>query len=187
MMTITDIHTYAPSKDETFLIDTNVWLYLFCPLGNYKPFIIKPYENFFDRAIKNGSVFYISSLIVSEFINRYFRLEFNILNTNNKIYKDFKKDFRPSQHYKSIAKTIRSTLKQNILKIAKPLDDNFSNLDINKIVDSIDTIEFNDEYISTLSLHSNLKIITSDSDFKFSKVDANIITGNGKLLKKFIN
>lgn len=184
MMT-TDINKFVPQKNESFLIDTNIWLYLFCPLGNYKYDQIKPYENFFNLAIKNGSIIFISTLILSEFINRYLRLEFNILNgKKNNMFADFKKDFRPSQEYKSVASVIRSTLKQNILKIAKPLDDDFSKLDITKIVDSIETIDFNDEYTAYISVQSKIKVITHDFDFKLSKVAAHLITANKRLLKK---
>lgn len=182
-MTITNITQFVPQKNECFLIDTNIWLYLFCPLGNYKTHRIKPYVDFFDKAVKNGSVFFISSVILSEFINRYLRLEYSILNAQqNNVFPDFKKDFRPSQEYKSVASIIRSTLKQDILKIAKTIDDCFTSLSIDQIVDSIEDIDFNDEYISHLSVHSKLKIVTNDADLKLTKANPHLITANRRLL-----
>lgn len=182
-MTITDINKFVPQKNENFLIDTNIWLYLFCPIGNYKEEQIKPYVNFFDKAIRNGSVFFISSIILSEFINRYLRIEFGILNLQkNNAFPDFKKDFRPSPEYKTVAAIIRSTLKQNILKITKSIDDCFSTLSIAQIVDSIEDIDFNDEYISHLSVHSKLKIVTNDADLKLTKSSPHLITANKRLL-----
>ena len=180
---ITDITKFVPQKNENFLIDTNIWLYLFCPIGNYKTKQIKPYEDFFDKAIKNGSIFFISSLILSEFINRYLRLEYAILNVqNNNAFPDFKKDFRPSQEYKAVSSIIYTTLKQNILKIAKSLDDSFTTLNIDQIVASIGDIDFNDEYISHLSIRSKFKLVTNDADLKLTKSNPHLITANKRLL-----
>lgn len=185
MIQINNIDSYVPKKNEGFLIDTNVWIYLFCPLAGYKPYLIKPYENFFNTALKNGSVFFISSMILSEFINRFLRLEFNIANSKSVIvYKDFKRDFRPSPLYKATALAVQSILKQNILKIVKPIEDRFSSINIQKLIESIDLIEFNDEYISELSSLGQIKIITDDSDFSLSKSNSQIITANKKLLIK---
>ena len=183
-MKINNILTYKPQKGERFLIDTNIWLYLFCPLGDYKPYQIKPYEIFFNDSIKNGSLFYISSIIVSEFINRYFRLEFNILSaTKSSVYSDFKKDSRGSKEFLSTASAIKITLIKNILRISKPIDDKFSSINISNIIDQIENIDFNDEYILQLSSISDLKIVTNDFDFGLSKSAGGVLTANRKLLK----
>jgi len=183
-MKISDIKSYSPQKDDNFLIDTNIWLYLFCPLGNYKYYLIKPYEHFFNNAIKNGSQIYISSIIISEFINRYFRIEFNILNTkDSSTYSDFKRDYRGSKEFLTTASLIKINLNKNILRIAKPVEDNFTSIDINKIIDSIDQIDFNDDYLAELSSISACKIVTNDFDFSLSKSKIQLLTANKKLLK----
>ena len=33
--------SYEPKDDDRIFFDTNVWLYLFCPIGNYKSEIIE--------------------------------------------------------------------------------------------------------------------------------------------------
>jgi hypothetical protein len=183
-MKIIDIQSYIPQKGERFIIDTNIWLYLFCPIANYKQQLIKPYEKFFETGIKQNSWFHINSLIISEFINRYFRLEFNILNSKSgPLYSDFKKDYRGSKEFLKTASIIKITLQKNIFKISKRIDDQFSKINIDAIINSIDEIDFTDEYISNLSSLDNIKIVTNDFDFGLSKSDIVIITANTKLLK----
>ena len=46
MTNIFDITTYSPKKDEPFLFDANIWMYLYCPLGNYKRKTIRIYDQF---------------------------------------------------------------------------------------------------------------------------------------------
>ena len=31
-----DVADYTPSPNDTFFFDNNIWMFLFCPLGNYK-------------------------------------------------------------------------------------------------------------------------------------------------------
>ncbi|MBU2446277.1 MAG: hypothetical protein KJ666_12015 [Bacteroidetes bacterium] len=183
MKKIIDIRSYSPSKTDNFIFDTNVWLYLFCPLGGYKTLIIKDYEDFLVKIIKVNSGIYLSSLILSEFINSYIRLDFNIKkHTNPNQFVNFKKDYRPSQDYSNTVSTVRATLKQQIIRITKNIDDGFSNYNLTDIINNIDKSDFNDLCTEELSSISNLKIVTDDKDFKISTKTIEVLTSNPKLL-----
>ena len=39
-----DISTYNPTKNDSFFVDNNVWMYLFCPVGNYNEYLVNTYN-----------------------------------------------------------------------------------------------------------------------------------------------
>lgn len=180
---IIDIKNYSPVKTDNFIFDTNIWLYLFCPLGGYNATIIKGYENFLVKIIKVNASIYLSSLILSEFINRYIRLDFNIKKSiNPNKFVDFKKDYRPSPDYLNVVSTVQATLRQQIIRISKNINDSFSSYNLTEIINNIDKADFNDLCVEELSSIQDIKIVTHDKDFKITTKSVEIITSNPKLL-----
>jgi len=183
MKKIINLNSYSPSKSDNFIFDTNIWLYLYCPLGDYKTLIIKKYENFLVKIIKANSTIFLSSLILSEFINRYIRLDFNI---KNKIdpdkFSDFKKDYRTSPEFLVTVKALQATIRQQIIKITKNISDDFNNYDLTYIINNVDKADFNDLCIEELSSISNYKIVTDDKDFKITSKSIEVLTSNPILL-----
>jgi len=86
MCKIFDIKRYSPSKDERFMFDTNIWMYIFCPIGDYKKHIVGQHSSFLKKLINAKAEVIINSLILSEFINSYLRLEFKIFKSNTNLY-----------------------------------------------------------------------------------------------------
>jgi predicted nucleic acid-binding protein len=145
---IIDIKTYKPVNTDIYLFDTNIWLYLFCPLGQYNQLIIRNYSQFFNNVLKTSATIYFTSLVASEFINRYLHLEFYFLQKKNPSkYKKFKDHFRGTQDYLNASKLIESTVKVKILKVSRKLDDNFSGIDLEKVLIEMSNSDFNDEYL----------------------------------------
>jgi predicted nucleic acid-binding protein len=185
MMKTIDISTYIPKNTDNFIIDTNIWLYLFCPIGSYNALTINYYEKFMVKIIKNNSKIFITSLIISEFINRYFRIDFDIKKNLDPInFKDYKRNYRGSADFLNTSNTIRATLRQQIIKISKIVDDEFSKYDLKKILNEIDIADYNDLCLGEISSLNNYKIITHDSDFKKISNSIEILTANPVLLKK---
>ena len=56
-----DISTYNPTKNDSFFVDNNVWMYLFCPVGNYNEYLVNTYNTFFFKILKNKCTIYTSS------------------------------------------------------------------------------------------------------------------------------
>jgi predicted nucleic acid-binding protein len=149
-------------EDKNIIIDTNIWLFLFAP--SFIPTKknqnkIDMYDLIFNSLLEKNN-FLFNSLIISEFINRCLRLDFNLREEFKE--KDFKKDYRNSPQYK---KALKSTLDQveKIYKIAKPLNDDFNKYTLNEFKENLD---FNDSIILFQCLEKNLLLLTDDKDFK---------------------
>jgi predicted nucleic acid-binding protein len=183
MKKIIDIKSYQPHKDDIFFFDTNIWMYLYCPIGDYKKYIIQPYSNFFKKILDRKSSIFISSIVLSEFFNAYTRLEFNLLKSKEPAtYQDFKKDFRNSEHYKSIVLTIKNVVQHKILKVAQRIDDKFNHLNVDELFTDIELSDFNDKYIVFIANGEEMKVVTNDCDFYTMNLKTAILTANKQLL-----
>jgi predicted nucleic acid-binding protein len=110
-------------------------------------------------------------------------LDFNIkkaINPNQ--YPDFKKDYRPSQDFLNTIKVVQATIRQQIIKITKNIDDGFSNYNMTDIINNIYKVDFNDLCIEEVASISKFKIVTDDKDFKITSKEVEILTSNPKLL-----
>ncbi|RMD96481.1 MAG: PIN domain-containing protein [Calditrichaeota bacterium] len=185
MSQISDIRNYMPRRSDSFFFDSNIWMYLYCPLGNYSKRIIKPYGQFLQRVIRAKSKVYISSLVLSEFYNAYLRLEFNIRKAKSPAkYADYKMHFKGTKAYFSLLADINATVKNQILKLAYRIDDEFSHIDVLQFLTTIKKCDFNDAYYSMLAAIREMIIVTNDQDFYAEGRKVKILTANRKLLKK---
>lgn len=183
MNNIVDISTYHPSKSDKFFFDANIWMYLYCPLGDYKRETIKEYDGFLKKAIQSKSSIFISSLVLSEFFNSWVRLDFNILNKSNPL--KFKTDYRNTKLYESQVLTIRTVVIRQIMQIAKRIDDKFANISLDELFEEIENSDFNDNYFLTMANLEGLKIVTNDLDFASpKKTSITILTANKKMLNR---
>ena len=78
MTKIFDVENYEPKNTEEFFFDTNIWFYIYAPMGNHRKDVIKKYSNFLAKLLKNKSKILVSPLLFSELFNAYVRTEFNI-------------------------------------------------------------------------------------------------------------
>jgi len=169
-----DVNTYNPKSSDKFFFDNNIWMYLYCPIGNHNQYAVKKYSNFFSKIIDANSTIYVSSLILSEFYNTYSRLDFNIWRKNK--IKDYKKDYRHTQQFKETSETIVNTIESRILGIAKRINDEFIDLPIEEISLKCKNLDFNDSYYIELAKKTNCKIVTNDKDFLIISDDVEILT-----------
>ena len=158
--------SYEPKDDDKIFFDTNVWLYLFCPIGNYKSEIIEQYSTVFYKILKSGCRIYTTSLVISEIFNTYCRIDFQIKKKENPTkYRVYKSDFRNTEEFNTLTEDICDIINNKIFKYAQKIDDNFNNLDMSKILIADKNFDFNDKYFSQLCEDNNMKIITNDKDF----------------------
>ncbi|NIW80625.1 MAG: hypothetical protein GWN16_14715, partial [Calditrichae bacterium] len=161
-----DIDQYQPNPSDSFLFDNNIWMYLYCPLGNYGQHIIKKYDRFLKKTISSGSRIYITSLTLSEFINAYSRLEFNLKKRlDSSTYQDYKKDFKGTQEYKDLIDDIVNNIKGHILKVSSRISDSFETIDSEVLLNDLNESDFNDKYYAVLSYLRNMILVTDDADF----------------------
>lgn len=165
-MTIYDIKEYNPSSMDSYLFDNNIWMFLFCPIGNTSLKKQKVYSNFLQAVTTCRATIFVTSMILSEFANACLRLDCELWKKDVQNYgKDYKRDYRKSEHYKMMVKTIISSIK-TILKIAKQIPDDFNSINIENILISFEKRDFNDSYYIELCKSKSLKMVTDDRDFR---------------------
>jgi len=118
-------------------------------------------------------------MILSEFINRYLRIDCQISGIDSK---DYKKVYRSSEQFASTYETIEHTVKNNILKYVTCLNDEMTTISLDDVfTDSLCT-DFNDSYMSNLVKGKNIAILTDDGDFSNLSKNHDIYTSNPHLL-----
>jgi len=180
MSSIFDITTYAFSSSDKLFFDTNAWFFIYGPSqpGNKKTRI---YSGALDRILKTAGKIYIDGLIISEFINAYARLEYHIVRRTSKAVPSSFKAFRQTDAFRPSARGIAADVRQ-ILRHAALVGSGFVDIDIQSLVTryALGIYDFNDQVISELCQHRQLRLITDDGDFCCDKLD--VITANKRLL-----
>lgn len=175
--------TFEPKKGALYFFDANIWIGVFMPIANYSKDEYAAYSNLLQELISNKSQIFISSLVLSEVLNRFLKIEFNLLrNREPSTYRNYKKDFRGTGIYKSTVKHIVEIIKNDILDISTRVSDDFSTIDINTLFDNLEESDFNDNYIAKLTCDNGCFLVTHDFDFQSNSDSFTIITSNQDLL-----
>lgn len=156
---------YKISENEEVFIDTNILIYLFSPdFVSSRTEHIEEYSNILDILLQKNAKLHISSIVLSEFINRILRIDHE---KNKEQYPDFKKDYRKSLEYKETLKLILKQVKK-ILKVSQKIDDNFVSFDVLDWYkkDSKQNLDFNDLHIVSVIEKNSLKLLSNDVDFE---------------------
>lgn len=160
-----DISKYELKSNDVFLFDNNIWMYIFCPLGNFnRDKKQKVYSKFFDYVLSRKLHIFINSLILSEFSNRYLRLDFDLANKDKTVFNSFKKDYVGSERYIATTSEIKTCLK-GIIKISQKTSDDFNSINLDEVFNLFVKIGFNDSYYINQAVLKNWIIVSDDSDF----------------------
>ena len=180
-----DVGEINELHQKNIFLDTNIWLYLFCPLGHSRDNIVKKYSRAFNYLIHSDNKLYIDVMILSEFINRFLRLAFHVYKANNKkgIHFDYKKQYQQTKNFKETIQLIFSTIKNKILPGAAVVNFNHENSSIVELMDGLQDkmIDFNDLHFEKLCKVKGFFLLTDDGDFSSSPLD--IISGNPRILR----
>ncbi len=165
-MPVLDITGYEPLENDKFIFDTNIWISIFEPMGNSNKVEQEEYSSFFNKTLSSKSNIYISSLIISEFVNTVLRMDFNFWKeeTGNKNL-EFKKDYRKTDRCKEKSTAIANNLTKGILSKCICVNDNLKKIGIKAILNNLENSDFNDLYILELAKTKGYKIVTNDKDF----------------------
>ncbi|MCW5206415.1 PIN domain-containing protein [Desulfobulbus sp. F5] len=171
-----NIRQYNFTQHDELLLDTNIWLFIYGPQkpGNNKAAV---YSQALSEIISSRSRIYIDVLIVSEFINTYARLQWDILGRPHEYFKKFRK----SQDFKPIAKDIADSARR-VLGHCSKIDSGFETVDTKQLIAEYEAgdADFNDQIIAELCRKKGLKLVTDDADFHGQ--DIPVLTANKKLL-----
>ena len=173
-----EISAYDFKSSEALLLDANIWLFVY---GPQKPNDSKVdvYSEALARILAAESRIYIDVLIVSEFINTYARLKWQLLPKSSK--PKYFKQFRRSEDFKPVAQDIAADVK-HVLKHCTRVESGFESLAIDTLVDeyAAGDSDFNDQILTNLCKREGLKMVTDDVDFKGRGIP--VITANKRLL-----
>lgn len=176
------IENIGDLRNKAVFFDANIWMYLFCPLGNSSPAIIRAYSRGFAKMNKANPIF-TDLTVLSEFINRYLRMagnEFKIRNNLDRL--DYKRDFRGTTEYREALSEVYSTVKNRILKSAKVHSTLYSNDSITELLDEKELeLDFNDQHITKVCQDNGFYLVSHDGDFKGS--DINIVSFNRRFFE----
>lgn len=170
------VDTYNFAPDDQLLLDTNIWLFVYGPQrpGDAK---VATYSQALANILAANSRIYIDVLIVSEFINTYARLKWNVMGKPHGTFKNFRK----SPDFKTIARDIAADVKQ-VLKHCSRIENGFAALDIDGLVDeyAAGDADFNDQVLAELCRSRGLTLVTDDGDFSGQGIS--VVTANRRLL-----
>lgn len=160
-MNISDLIKVDP--EEKVFLDTNILIFLFSPsFVTSASWQIDKYSQIFAKLVENKNEMYINSLVVSEFINRCLRIDFD-KNYNND-NKDFKRDYRQSSEYEQTLKVILNELKK-ILALTITIDDDFSSFNVISEFKNNSQLDFNDLIIARTVINNGFSLLSDDQDF----------------------
>ncbi len=176
---VSSIRDYHFTQQDSLFFDANIWLFIHGPQEqNDKRAGI--YSSAFKHILSAKCNIYIDVLIVSEFINRYARMQYKLYQKSARRSRNFK-DFRDSECYKPVAESIAETVNR-ILKNCRRINSPFDTIDIGSLLSEYQegSRDFNDQIFSEICKTNNYIFITDDADFKGH--DLSILTANQKLI-----
>jgi len=183
MNNVMNVEAYVPKDGDKYFFDANIWMFFCCPIiGDYRKEIISKYSGFLKKILSNDTTIYISSLTISEVINAWLRLDFNILKHKKTVGKNYKQHYRKSEYYQNTVKEIKAVFDSQLLKISTPIDDRATEISISDVLSGLDKSDFNDCYYHQLAKLDDLIIVTNDGDFAALDTGISILTANQKLL-----
>ncbi len=175
------LDSFKPKPSDNILLDTNILLDLFYPLDFEST--SNKYESLFDNLIKEQSHLLISSIQISEFINRCIRIQFKLYqNRKNDFTLEFKKDYRSTDDYREKMNAILDIIKTDIFNNFTFIDDGFSQMNHENIFVYGFSYDFNDSLLVEIARQHNAILITNDADYANYGTDFQIVTSNKFLL-----
>lgn len=166
----------ATVHGRRLFFDANVLLYLF---GSTSSTWANTYSSVFSQCLKMGNILCVDVFVLSEFINRFLRIEYeNYLKTKGLNNQQVKfKNFRSQPEGAQASKDVETIVKGRILNKFALVGKLFDVEDVNAI--SLVYCDFNDELIVQTCRQHQCVLVTNDADFSGANID--ILTANNKL------
>lgn len=168
--TLKKIDTLNPQKDDIFLLDTCVLLFIFYTSGGYRKDKVKRCGDLFNKIIQSDAKILIVPELISEFFNKFIKLEYDTyVETNGLSKADFTfKEFRCEIEFNNAIMELKEIYNNQILPYSKITKSNTEVNDIYTFLDSLAEMDFNDRIYCSVSKENNAKLITADTDFILS-------------------
>ncbi|MCL4908919.1 PIN domain-containing protein [Streptococcus suis] len=155
-----DLNRIPFASNRKLLIDTNVLIYLQSGKTNN-------YDKMWELALRQGNSLFVTTLTISEFINRYVRTGYDVYCDEHNFDKstfEFKRDYQKTQHFLDIYDEVIDTLESEILKKCNVIDFNKKDFeDISSLTQYMNDI--NDALYLKKAATEDFSIVTHDADF----------------------
>ena len=166
-MAITKIADCVVRPGSTYMFDTNVWLYIFGPVAGAGTYRQRMYSRLLSDIMSRKAGLFITSLVVSEYINRVLRIGFdNWKETTGNPRADFKRDYRNTEDYSEVLSDAKLQIRE-ILNLCNRYPDNFNAIDIESVLNMMgQSADYNDAYLVHCCKNRNIKLVSSDRDLQ---------------------
>lgn len=178
---ITPLSSFTPKKTDIITLDSNILIKLLYPAMCESD--ISPYESLYSRILSIKAKLVISSIQLSEFINRCIRFQFELYKKANKSLDiEFKKDYRGTDDYRNSMKAILDIINSDIIPNYDFINDNFQDMQGDKIFRYGFSYDFNDSILLEIAKQNRAILVTDDKDFGNYASTVPIVTNNRVLL-----
>ncbi|MGB3590333.1 MAG: PIN domain-containing protein [Nonlabens sp.] len=166
-MAKTKIDDFIVRQQNRLIFDTNVWLLLFNPIGNFERKHQDKYSKLLSSVLSRNASIYIPAVILSEFANVVLRHEFSLWKDRNQNQRlSYKRDFMPTQDYRNQHNLVINLLDRIMkLDVVEKISDGFNTVSLDDINSYFDSVDYNDAIIADIAERNSLKVVTNDSDF----------------------
>lgn len=157
-----DLNIYTLCQGESFIVDTNVWIYLFSPFSTND----FGYQNFLSEAQNKKCKLFINSQIISEYINVICRTAYENYVRANGLTKNrfkFKRDYQQTTDFYHYYQLACESVKNDILKYSKIAPIKLWHIR-NSLNDYHQMKDYND-LLYTKMTKEKIKIVSHDRDF----------------------
>jgi predicted nucleic acid-binding protein len=176
MITRLRLNQIETLSNVRIFLDANIWLYIFCPLGNHKPQTINKYSAAFKKLLLLNNQLLTDVVVLSEVVNRWISFGFEQYKQHPGHENLKRKQYRNSQDYIELTENIFKILSEQLkrFEVANCL---YSSGDLSSLLCNMGTTtDFNDEHILSTCRTHNSYLLTDDGDFV--NCDIQVISGN---------
>ena len=160
-------HINFPTMDvfteKPFILDTNVWLYLYSEY-NTSDFV---YSLVYEKLIEENADILLPPLVATEIVNRYCRQSFEIYKNRfprrDRHLIQYKRDFRNTEEFRTAHENILEILENDIKDISRFVPIIETDLDHAICTPCLD--DLNDNIIVNIAERENAIIVSHDRDF----------------------
>ncbi len=165
-MKVDNLRAHKVSPMNSYLFDTNVWIYIYGPIAGSERKKQVAYSGLLREIIDRGAGLAITSMVLSEYINRVLRIGFAQwkLRTGNE-NADYKRDFRPTQDFKDALADVKAQVKDILSTVTMRRPDDFNSMDVDRMVQSMSSsADYNDIYLVRCCEKGMMCIVSDDRD-----------------------
>lgn len=166
-MVVTKASQHVVVPNTAYFFDTNVWLFIYGPVAGTNKRKQSVYANLLKEIISRKATVFVSSLVLSEYINAVLHLGFKQWKrSTDNVNANFKTDYRNTKDY---SETLTDAIQQvqAILSVCKKRPDDFHIVNIGNILQSMgQNADYNDAYYVHDCEKIGMNMVSDDTDMQ---------------------